>query len=53
MRRYKTVKTTMGHKYLVRQTEDEVLERRIYWAAVAVLPFLSAALMMTIWLKGA
>ena len=52
MKRYRVMKTTMGRKYLVRVTEDEAEAQRIYWAAVTVIPFVSAALMMLLWVKG-
>ena len=52
MSHYRTVKTTMGHRYTVRMAEDERKERMLYWMAITVLPFVTAAGMMLIWLKG-
>ena len=51
MSQYKTVKTTMGHKIRVRMSEQEVLDRMIYWAAVTILPFIGSALMFWLWVK--
>lgn len=52
MRRYRVQKTTMGRKYWVRVTEDEIAERRIYWTAVTVIPFVTSMLMFFLWVKG-
>lgn len=49
---YKRFKTTTGHRYTMRVCEDEVRERRLYHIAIVLVPFLSSALMMAIWLKG-
>lgn len=49
---YRTYKTTMGRKYRMRITEDEKAERELYWLAVTVLPFITAAGMMLLWVKG-
>lgn len=51
MKHYKTIRTTMGRKYRVEMTKDEVTERRIYWAVVTIMPFLGTILMMGIWLS--
>ena len=37
---YTTMKTTMGHKYVVRMAEDSKAERILYWIAVTVLPLI-------------
>lgn len=47
---YRTMKTTMGRKYKVRITEDEVAERIMFRIAIVVLPFVSSVLMMAVWL---
>lgn len=52
MSHYKTVRTTMGHKIRVRMSEQEVMERRLYWAAVTILPFVGSALMFFVWAKA-
>ena len=49
---YKTMKTTMGHKYRVRMAEDSKAERILYWVVLTVLPFITAAGMMLLWIKG-
>ena len=49
MSQYRTVKTTMGRKIRVRMSEQEVLDRMIYWAAVTILPFVGSALLFWIW----
>ena len=51
MKRYRVQKTTLGHKYIVRQADDEVAARLIYHAALVVVPFLSAAGMFLLWIK--
>lgn len=52
MSQYKTVKTTMGHKIRVRMSEQEVTERRLYWAAITILPFIGSALLFFVWAKA-
>ena len=47
---YKTMKTTMGHKYRMRMAEDEVAERDLFRLAVVVLPFLGTVALMAVWL---
>lgn len=51
MSRYKTVKTTMGHKIRVRMSEQEIMERQLFAVVVAVLPFVATALMFALWVK--
>lgn len=53
MSQYKVLKTTMGRKYKVRMTEDEVAERDLFWLAIVGLPFLASVLMTILWIKGA
>ena len=52
MSHYKTVKTTMGHKIRVHMSDQEVLERMLYWAAVTILPFIGSALLFLVWVKA-
>ena len=47
---YKTMKTTLGHKYRVRMAEDSKAERILYWAAVTVLPFVGTVGMLMLWM---
>ena len=47
---YKTMKTTMGHKYRMRMAEDEVAERDLFRLAVVALPFFGTVLLMAVWL---
>lgn len=49
---YKTVKTTLGHKYRMRMAEDEKAERILFWFVLTALPFIGAAGMTFIWMKG-
>ena len=49
---YKTLKTTMGRKYRVRMTDDEVAERDLFRLAVIGLPFLASVLMTILWIKA-
>lgn len=51
MKRYKMQRTTLGHRYYVRQTEDEIAEKIRYNIALVVVPFVSAALMFLVWVK--
>ena len=50
MSQYKVLKTTMGRKYKVRMTEDEIAERDLYRMAVVTLPFFGTILLMAVWL---
>ena len=50
MSQYKVLKTTMGRKYKVRMTEDEIAERDLYRMAVVALPFFGTILLMAVWL---
>ena len=52
MKQYKVLKTTMGRKYRVRMSEDEIAERELFHMAVIALPFVSAALMFFLWVKA-
>ena len=47
---YKTLKTTMGRKYRIRMTEDEVAERDLFRLALFALPFFGTILLMAVWL---
>lgn len=50
---YKTMKTTMGHKYTVRMAEDSKAERVLYWLAVTILPLIGSIGLTLLWIKGA
>ena len=52
MSQYKVMKTTMGRKYKVRMSEDEIAERDLYRMAVVILPLISSVLMFLIWVKA-
>lgn len=43
--RYKSYKTTMGHKYSMRLCEDEVAERFAFRAVMVFLPLLTIVTM--------
>jgi len=47
---YKTLRTTMGRKYRVRMTEDEIVERDLFRLALFALPFFGTVLLMLVWL---
>lgn len=49
--RYKTYKTTMGHKVRVRMSDEEIAARWLYRFALVVVPFISSALMFYVWVK--
>ena len=51
MTRYKTFRTTMGHKVRMRMTDDEIAARAIYRIALVLVPFASAALMTFVWIR--
>ena len=50
MKKYRTFKTSMGHKVRVRMNDDEIAERELFHIMLFLLPFLSGALMAAIWL---
>ena len=52
MKQYKVLKTTMGRKYRVQMSEEEIEERELFHMAVIALPFVSAALMFFLWVKA-
>ena len=49
--RYRTFKTTLGRKYKVRMTKDEIAEQELYRLVLVTLPFISSILMMVVWLS--
>ena len=49
---YRSYKTTMGRRYRMREPYDARMEKILYWLAITVLPFIGAAGMMWLWLKG-
>ena len=51
MSQYKVLKTTMGRKYKVRMTEDEIAERELFNIVLAVLPFIASVGMFLLWIK--
>lgn len=51
MSQYKVLRTTMGRKYKVRMTEDELAERELFRIALVALPFLASAGMFLLWIK--
>lgn len=44
MNKYRTFKTTMGHKIRVRMSDDEIAERELFYMIITVLPFLTVIL---------
>lgn len=44
MTKYRTFRTTMGHKYRVQMTDDEIAERQLFHMTITVLPFLTVIL---------
>ena len=49
---YRSYKTTMGRRYRMREPYDARLERILFRVAVVVLPFVTAAGMMWLWIKN-
>lgn len=52
MKSYKVLKTTMGRKYKVQMSEDEIAEREMFYMVITVLPFVTAVLFFLIWVKA-
>lgn len=48
--KYRTFKTTMGRKYRVRMTDDELAEQELFHITLILVPFLSTVLLMAVWL---
>ena len=51
MNKYRTFKTTMGHKIRVRMSEDEIAERELFHIVLVALPLVTSALMFFLWVK--
>lgn len=49
---YRAYKTTMGRKYRMREPYDARAERILFRVAIVVLPFVTAAGMMWLWIKA-
>lgn len=47
---YRTLKTTMGRKYRIRMTKEEVRERTLYYTAVVTAPIIT--LIVFTWAAG-
>ena len=43
--KYRTFRTTMGHKVRVRMTEEEIAERSLFRIVVVMVPLLSFVLL--------
>ena len=48
---YKTVRTTSGHRYVVRMAGDAAAERWIGWIVSALVTFAGSAGMFLLWIK--
>ncbi len=51
MSEYKILKTTMGRRFRVRMTEEEIEEKELLRIALVTLPFLASAGMFLLWIK--
>ena len=51
MNKYRTFKTTMGHKIRVRMSDDEIAERELFHMVLVALPLVTSALMFFLWVK--
>lgn len=49
MTKYKTFKTTLGRKYRIRMTKEEIEEQELYNMVIVTLPFISAILLFVVW----
>lgn len=50
--KYKTVKTSLGHKFKVEMKPEEIRERRLMGFALTVVPFLASVGLFWIWVSG-
>lgn len=50
--RYKTVKTSMGHKFKVEMSAQEIRERRLMNITLLAAPFFGAMALFGIWVAG-
>ena len=50
MTKYRTFKTTMGHKVRVRMSEEEIAERELFHMILFLLPSLTFILFAAAWL---
>ena len=50
---YRTYRTTMGRRYRMREPYDARMEKILFRVAIVVFPFVTAAGMMLLWIKGA
>ena len=48
MKYYKTFKTTMGRKFRVRMSEQEIAERQMFHLVLFALPFFSSILLTAV-----
>ena len=51
MEKYRTIRTSTGHRIRVRMSQEEVDARTIYRIALVTLPFISSALMFWLWIR--
>ena len=51
MKRYQKLRTSEGHKFLVRMTDEEISARRAYNTALVVLPLITSMVMFLLWVK--
>lgn len=51
MSQYKTVKTTMGRRFRIRMTDDEIAEKELFRIVMIAFPFLASAGMFLLWIK--
>lgn len=51
MNKYRTFKTTMGHKIRVRMSDEEIAERELFHMVLVALPLVTSALMFFLWVK--
>ena len=51
MNKYRTFRTTMGHKIRVRMSDEEIAERELFHMVLVALPLVTSALMFFLWVK--
>ena len=50
--KYKTIRTSTGHRIRVRMSDEERAARTLYNIALVVLPFVCSTLMFFLWVKA-
>ena len=49
MTKYRTFKTSLGHKVRVRMSEEEIAERELFHMVLVLFPFVTGIFMACVW----